>query len=262
MKKLLLLTLALALTACNSDKNIKEQVSKVLKENPDVFVKAIEENPVAFMEAIQNAAKSAQSEMAKKRDEEEKKKLEEAYSNPLKPNIESDRPIRGSKSAPLVLVEYSDFECPFCSRGFNTVQELREEYGDKIQFIYKHLPLDFHKAALISAQYFEAIALQNADKAFKFHDEIFNNQRKLKSGEKFLQEVAKSVGADMAQLKKDLSSKKVMARIEADQEEAHKFGMQGTPGFLLNGVPVKGAYPKEHFVQIVEELKKRGKVNL
>ena len=115
---------------------------------------------------------------------------------------------------------------------------------------------------MISAQYFEAIRLQNEEKAFKFHDEIFNNQRKLKNGKKFLDATAKKLGVNMGKLAKDVKSKEVQERIKQDMAEAAKFGIQGTPGFVLNGIAVRGAYPPSHFDKIVKELKKRDLVNL
>ena len=115
---------------------------------------------------------------------------------------------------------------------------------------------------MISAQYFEAIRIQDSEKAFAFHDMIFKNQAKLKEGTAFLDSAAKKVGADMVKLKKDLNTDAVKDRIAADIAEAGKFGMSGTPGFLINGVPVRGAYPPEHFISIVEELQKRGLVKI
>jgi len=251
-----------AFAGCMSDDQLKDKVAKILKENPKILSEAIEKNSVEVVTAFQNAVKSAQSDLAKQRDDDEKKQLEDSYNNPLEPKIRSDEAIRGSKDAPILLVEYSDFECPFCTRGYNTVMELIAKYGTKIQFVYKHLPLSFHENAMIAAQYYEAIRLQSPEKAFKFHDEVFQNQKKIRNGEKFLKEVAKQVGADLAKVGKDINSKAVLERIEADQQEAAKFGMQGTPGFVINGIPVKGAYPTGHFVNIVEELKKRGKISL
>lgn len=262
LRYIVFLTSFLLLTGCVSEGDLKSKMAKIIKENPEIVTKSIEENPAEYVEAFQKAVKEAQEVLAKRREDEEKKKLEARFDDPLKPEIRSDESVRGTKGAPLTLVEYSDFECPFCTRGYNTVQELLEKYKGKIQFIYKHLPLSFHQNALISAQYYEAIRLQDEKKAFEFHDIIFKNQRKLKNGEKYLKSIAKQVGADMGKLAKDYNSKKVLERIEADQKEAAEFGIQGTPGFLINGVPVKGAYPTSHFVDIIGELQKRGKVNL
>lgn len=88
------------------------------------------------------------------------------------------------------------------------------------------------------------------------------NQAKLSSGITFLDTAAKKVGADLKRLKKDLDSAQIAKRIDDDLKEAASLGMQGTPGFLLNGVPVRGAYPTEHFVGIIVELQKRGKLSI
>jgi len=261
-KLLVVFVSAVLLASCTSDEKLKQQMSKVLAEDPKILTDAIEKHPAEFITALQNAAKNAQEEMGKKREEDEKKKLEESFDKPLVAEIRSDESIRGTKGAPITLVEYSDFECPFCSRGFETVMTLMKKYEGKIQFVYKHLPLSFHEQAMISAQYYEAIRLQDEKKAFAFHDEIFKNQAKLKNGKAFLDASAKKVGADMGKLKKDLDSDAVKNRIEADMKEASNFGMQGTPGFLLNGVPVRGAYPAEYFEGLIAELQKRGKIKL
>ncbi len=260
MKKSLLfilLTLSALLIGCNGG-----DIEKTLNDKPEIITELIKKHPAKFIMAFQEAAKNAQKEMAQVREEEEAKKLEKTYDSPLVPNLRADESYRGTKGAPITLIEYSDFECPFCTRGFRTVQELMTKYKGKVAFVYKHLPLSFHKNARNASLYYEAIRLQDEKKAFAFHDAIFANQGKLKSGEGFLKAIAKKVGANMSQLAKDKDSKKVLARIEEDLKEAAKFGMQGTPGFLLNGIPVKGAYPLSHFDKIIAELKKRGKLKL
>lgn len=259
MSKLFITTFTLIMAiSCVSE----DQLRKTIKNNPSIITDAIEANPEAFIETLNKAVKVAQDNEANKRKDEEKKQLEESFDNPLQPQIRSDELIRGSKSAPITLVEYSDFECPFCSRGYKTVLELLEKYDGKIRFIYKHLPLQFHPQAMIASQYYEAIRLQSSDKAIKFHDAIYEDQRKLQKGEAFLKSIAKDLKVDMTKLAKDVNSEAVQKRIDEDLEEARKFGFQGTPGFLLNGIPVKGAYPTSHFEGIINQLKERGKLNL
>lgn len=259
MKRFILLAVALVMaTACTS----KDDLKKMLKENPDIITEAIEANPNKFIDALNNAVKAAQEGEGKRREEEEKKALEESFNNPLVAEIRADESFRGNKDAQITLVEYSDFECPFCSRGFNTVQELLKKYEGKIRFVYKHLPLSFHPQAMPASQYYEAIRLQNPEKAWEFHDIIYKDQRKLQNGEAFLKATAKSLKVDMDKLAKDIKSEAVQKRIDDDMAEAAKYGFQGTPGFLLNGIPVKGAYPTSHFDGLIEELKKRGKIKL
>lgn len=255
---MILMTVLLMAVACTS----KEELKKMMKENPDIITEAIEANPEKFIDALNSAVKAAQEGQGKKREDDEKKALEESFNNPLQAEIRSDESFRGDANAPITLIEYSDFECPFCSRGFNTVMELMDKYKGKIRFAYKHLPLSFHPQAMPAAQYYEAIRLQSPEKAWQFHDAIYKNQRALQNGEKFLKEEAKKLKVDMTKLAKDVNSESVQKRIDADMAEAAKFGFQGTPGFLLNGVPVKGAYPTQHFDDLITELKKRGKINL
>jgi protein-disulfide isomerase len=259
MKSSILLVAALVMAvACTS----KDDLKKMMKENPEIITEAIEANPEKFIDALNNAVKAAQEGQGKKREVDEKKALEDSFNNPVLAEIRSDESFRGEKDAPITLIEYSDFECPFCSRGFNTVMELMEKYKGKIRFAYKHLPLSFHPQAMPAAQYYEAIRLQSEEKAWQFHDAIYKNQRALQNGEKFLKEEAKKIKVDMAKLAKDIKSEVVQKRIDADMAEAAKFGFQGTPGFLLNGIPVKGAYPTQHFDDLISELKKRGKISL
>jgi protein-disulfide isomerase len=249
------------LASCVSDKDMKDKIKAAMKEDPTILTEAIKANPSTILMALQDAAQAARSDFEKKQREDEAKKLEESFDTPLKAEIRPES-IRGNKNAPIVLVEYSDFECPFCTRGFQTVQELMKKYGDKIQFVYKHLPLSFHKQAMIASQYYEAILIQDREKAFKFHDLIFEDQKGLARGEAFLETLAKKVGADMGRLKKDIKSEAVQKIIDADLAEAAQFGIQGTPGFLLNGVPIKGAYPIDHFDEIIAKLKEKGKISI
>ncbi|NBX92229.1 MAG: thiol:disulfide interchange protein [Proteobacteria bacterium] len=183
----------------------------------------------------------------------EAEEREQEFKTPKKPKLSSDRAVLGSLSAPIVIVAYSDFQCPYCSRGAGTIEEVRKKYGKKVGFIFKHLPLPFHQMAQPAAEYFEAIAIQDPKKAYRFHDEVFKNQGELQSGgEDFLSKIAKQVGADLARLKKDRSTPKVQKRIEEDKKEAQEFGIQGTPGFIVAGVTLKGAYPLASFEEIIE----------
>lgn len=253
----------LLLTSCMSDSDFKNKLQKTLADNPEIILDWIKANPATFIQTMQEAVVDAQADMRKQQEEAERQQFLASMENPLEPQIRADEAIRGPKDAPITLVEYSDFECPYCSRGFQTVQALMEKYDGKIRFIYKHLPLSFHQQAEPAARYFEAIRLQSVDKAFEFHDLLFAEQRKLaQGGDGFLKDLARRVKADMGRLEKDLNSEVISQRIAEDMAEAEKFGIQGTPGFVINGVPVKGAYPPEHFDQIIEELKAKGSLTL
>ncbi|PWU18077.1 MAG: thiol:disulfide interchange protein [Bdellovibrio sp.] len=239
-----------ALVACQpSSKQLKEAVEK----DPSIVFAAIEKDPEGFIEVVNKAAQKAQQKGAEKAQAEESKKREEEFKNPLKPAIDPSRAMYGPANAPITIVAFSDHQCPYCRRGNDTLKEVLKAYDGKIRFIFKHLPLDFHPRAMPAAKYFEAIARQSADKAYKFSDEVFENQADLnKRGEDFLKDVAKKVGADPKKVEKDLKDPKLMDRINADMEEAKKFDISGTPCFIINGVSLRGAFPFGDFKSIID----------
>ena len=264
MKNLSMFLLSIMIfTSCSSDQAFKNRVKNALVENPEILTEVINSNPDEFFKALQNAAKIGQNQRNKEREIAVEKDIHEKIDSPFNPEIRSDEAIRGDKNGIITIVEYADFECSFCAKSFNTTLSLMKKYKGKIRFIYKHLPLDFHQNAMLAAKYYEALRLQDNDYAFKLHDIIYENQIKLTSlGEKFLKVTAKKLGANMEKLKVDIKSKNIQARIESDIKEAAKFGFQGTPGYLLNGVPIKGAYPESYFVNIINRLKSKGKIKI
>lgn len=243
------------IAGCSADSNA---VKKAVEKDPSILFVAIEKDPKGFFETVkkaqENYARQAQQDMMA----DEQKKRDEEFNNPLKPKIEEGRVVFGPKDAKVTIVEYSDFECPYCSRGFQTIKEVEKNYPKDVRIVFKHLPLDFHPKALPAAKYFEAVAMQDPKKAEQFHDAIFQNQDKLKKdGEAYLKSVAKKLGIDMGKLAKDLDNQSIMARINADTEEAKNFNISGTPGFIINGVSLRGAYPYDEFKQIIDRHLKK-----
>lgn len=246
-KMLSLMLVCLSLVGCSA------ALEKAVEQNPDIVFNAIKKNPKKFIEVVNEAARAAQQDSRKDEEAQEAAQLEEEFKSPKAPKIDDVKIVFGNKTAPITIVEYSDFQCPYCSRGFENLKEVRKMYGDKVRVIYKHLPLDGHPMAMPAAKYFEALALQMPDKVEKFHDEIFSRQQDLNAKkEDFLKEIAKKLGANMAKLSKDLDSEAVTKKIAADMEEARGFGFNGTPGFLINGVSLRGAYPPQFFQKIID----------
>lgn len=252
--KYMILVATLFLGACSGI------VEKTLEGNPDIIFKIIEKNPKKFMDSVNKAVRSARSSARKDADSKKANQKAKEFANPKKPVLGKDRVYFGNSSAAITIVEYSDFQCPYCTRGFQTMQELKKKYGDKVRILYKHLPLDeLHPQARLAARFYEAVGLQSATKAQKFHDILFQNQIKIKKGKSYLTKVTKQVGANVAKVLKDINSAKVKSRIKADMAEARKFGFSGTPAFLINGVSLAGAYPVPAFVTIIEKHLKAGK---
>ena len=243
------------LTSCS------ELVKKTIKDNPDIVFEAIKKDPAGFMEVVRNAAMEAQKVEAEQAQKQEEESREEEFKNPKQPEIADNRAIKGEKSAPITIVEYSDFQCPFCRRGADTVNQVIEAYPGKVKLLFKHLPLEGkHPNARRGSEYFEAIALQDVNKAYKFKELVFENQNETYGdAEKLYKELAKKAGADMGKLESDLKAKsdQIAKIIDADIAEASKFGFNGTPGYLINGVSLKGAYPIDEFKRIVDRHLKK-----
>jgi protein-disulfide isomerase len=223
-----------------------EAFKKGLNDHPEALIEFLKAHKSELLQIINEAV--SESRLA-----QEQRSIEESVKNPYKPKISEQTRIRGNKAAKYTLVEYADFQCPYCGNSYPTVEKLREKYGDDLRFVYKHLPLSsIHPQALPAARYMEAISLQSEDKAWNFYDIVFKNQSKL--SESFYQETAKSIGVDLARLSADLKSEQVAAAIDADVKEAGEMGFNATPGFLLNGVPITGAYPLDYFDKIIAKL--------
>jgi protein-disulfide isomerase len=159
-------------------------------------------------------------------------------------------PVKGNAAAKITLIEFSDFECPYCSRGNQTAQQVLKAYPNDVKIVFKNLPLPFHNEAEPAAK--AALAAGKQGKFWEFHDELFANQQKL--GDAFYEETAKKLGLKVDQWKKDLASPEIAAAVKADKDEAERHEVRGTPGFFVNGIRVAGAYPFEHFKSIVDRL--------
>lgn len=246
---------ALFLSSCKPN---PEQLKKTMEDNPDILFAVIKKHPDKFLEVVNEAAREAQVKSRERESQEMEKEREEEFKNPKTVEVQAWRAILGNKNAPITIVEYSDFQCPFCKRGHATVQQIMEVYKEKVRLVFKHLPLDFHPSAMPASQIFEAINIQSgAEKAYQWHDLVFNGQDNLKGpdkGVKWMLDQAKKVGADPAKVKKDMESEDVKKRIEADMAEANKYGFRGTPGYLINGVSLKGAYPAPEFKKVIDRI--------
>jgi protein-disulfide isomerase len=253
VKGFLLLVAGLAVTSCAPS---APQLKKIMEENPDILYGVIQKDPKKFLDVVNDAAQKARAGEESKFAEDEAKAREEEMKNPKKPELGGDRAFAGTDGAPITIVEYSDFQCPYCKRGHETMAAVLEKYSGKVKIIFKDMPIErIHPLARPGADMYEAIALQDKAKATKFKDYVFDHQDQLnKEGPKFYEEVAKKVGANVAKAKKDAAGDEVKKRIEADKAEGEKFGFTGTPGYLVNGVSLKGAYPIEEFQKIIDKM--------
>jgi protein-disulfide isomerase len=167
----------------------------------------------------------------------------------------ANAPVKGSVDAPVRIVEFSDFQCPYCTRGAAVVEEVLAAYGDKVAFEFRHFPLSFHDRAHKSAQASECANDQG--KFFAYHDLLFANQGALQDNN--LADYATQAGLDVAAFNECYASGKHAATVDADMAAGSSVGMQGTPGFFINGRNLSGAQPLPAFKEIIDaELKAKG----
>ncbi|NOJ82232.1 DsbA family protein [Myxococcus xanthus] len=164
-------------------------------------------------------------------------------------------PVKGDKNAPVTIVAFSDFECPFCSRVVPTLKQLEDQYGGKIKVAFKNQPLPFHANAKLAAA--AALAAHEQGKFWEYHDKLFANQRALDRAS--LEKYAQELGLNVDKFKAALDQGKFNAQIEADMAQASSVGASGTPTFFINGRTLVGAQPVDAFKRVIdEELKKLG----
>jgi protein-disulfide isomerase len=158
-------------------------------------------------------------------------------------------PSKGAANAPIEMIEFSDFQCPYCLRAQATVDEVLKTYGDRIHFIYRHYPLPSHPAAKPAAEASECAAEQG--KFWPYHDRLFEQQSKLSEAD--LKQHASDLGIDMPRFNACVASHKFKSQVEADQKDGDEAGVNGTPAFFINGRMLSGAQPFDAFKKIIDE---------
>jgi protein-disulfide isomerase len=167
--------------------------------------------------------------------------------------IPTHAPRKGPKDAKVTIVEFSDFQCPFCSRVNPTLKQIEDKYGKDVAIVFVNQPLSFHAQARGAAAAF--LAANKQGKAWEMHDKIFANQQALMPAD--LEKYAQELGLNVARFKKDVADPATEKMIADDQALASSVGADGTPAFFINGRELSGAQPFPAFQTIIdEELKK------
>jgi protein-disulfide isomerase len=173
-------------------------------------------------------------------------------------------PSRGNPDAPVTIVEYSDFQCPYCARGFQTMEEVLAKYPEDVKFVFQHFPLDsIHPWARPAAIASECAGDQKPEAFWTLHDAYFANQGALNAGNLIAKskEFLAEAGIDLAQWEtcsSDQSSeayKAAAAAVQADMETGQELGVSGTPGFVVNGEFLNGAQPIAAFEPLIQAAK-------
>jgi protein-disulfide isomerase len=169
----------------------------------------------------------------------------------LKPVVSSKDHIQGNASAALELVEYGDYQCPFCGAAYPIIKNIQRKLGDDLKFVFRNFPLaEMHPDAFMAAVAAEAAALQN--KFWKMHDIIFENQQALTLDDLFV--YAKEIDLDLERFKNDISNQEVIDKVENDFESGVRSGVNGTPSFYINGRKYNGDYEEKVFSFYLKSL--------
>lgn len=217
-----------------ADSALKAQVLQIIRENPQVVVESVQ----AYQQQQQQQVQQARQTF-----------LQQMIVNPA--SVIGDSPATGAADRKVVLVEFSDFQCPFCSKAHTTVKQFMDKHKDKVTLTYKHLPLtQLHPEALPAAK--AAWAAQQQGKFWEYHSALFTQQDKL--GEPLYGTIAKNLKLDEARFNKDRQSAAAEAAIQKDVQLAESLGISGTPFFTLNGETLAGAIELPELEKALERV--------
>ena len=162
--------------------------------------------------------------------------------------LSADDAAIGPADARVTVVEFSDFQCPYCAKVEPTIKRIRDDYSGAVRVVFKHFPLPFHKDASLAAQ--AAIEAQKQGKFWEFHDRIYADNHNLSRAD--LERQAEAVGLDLSQFRNALDTGVHTKEIQRDMEEGKALGVNGTPAFFINGKPLTGAQPYERFKNAID----------
>lgn len=211
---------------------------------------ANDENMAKLGTAIESYFMKKQEQQRAEQARQEERQMEEQFENPVAVEL-GGAPVLGKAEAPITIVEFSDFQCPYCARGAETMKEVFKLYPNDVKIAFKNLPLPFHPEAKGAAV--AALAAHKQGKFWEMHDLLFANQGEL--GEDLYPKLAEQLELDLEKFKKDIQDPALLKQVEEDEALGQKVGVRGTPGFFVNGVQVKGARPAAYFQTLIDKWK-------
>ena len=166
----------------------------------------------------------------------------------LNPTVSAADHAQGNLESELVIVEYGDYQCPYCGAAYPVLKELMKEFGSQVKFVFRNFPLsEMHQYARVAAIAAEAANLQG--KFWEMHDAIYENQRDL--NENLLMKLAQELHLNIPQFEKDMESSKLAEKVDSDFESGVMSGVNGTPSFFINGNKFNGG--AEDLLELVQE---------
>jgi len=229
---LLLLGLFPSSPACA--KITQEQLAEALRENPQILLDILNQHSEEVFTIVQDGA-------VKRRNKALITEWKREINVPKKINLEKHL-SRGSADAPVTVVAFSDFTCPYCQRGADEVRKLMAAKKGLVRFVFKHYPREDTGTGYLASEYFAAASLQAPEKAWTFYDLLFQNRSDvLRDGEDALKKFAAQAGLDMGKLAADIRKGLPSKIIAEDLAESTQLGIEGTPTFFVNNLTIRGA---------------------
>ena len=236
----LCMSLGIALPAMAQQGTDREAIEKIVEEYIVTHPEVIERSMQAYYE--------------KKKQDAMEREFNDAFTNRTSLSVEGT-PLLGLASAKITIVEFSDYQCPYCARAVQTIAQVRQKYGAQVRLSYRHFPLPNHPAALPAAK--ASMAAEKQDKFWAYHDLLMARQsewgQESDPMEKFVS-YAKALGMDPERFKKDIGNPDFENIINRDLELGKSLQVQATPTFFINGVQVRGAVDISYFSAVIDKL--------
>lgn len=224
---------------------LRQELQTLFEKHPELILDVLREHSEAVLDIAQAGSRQRQH-----------KALREQWAKDITipKNVDiQGRPIKGDPNAPVTIVAFSDFTCPYCQQASGLMKSVLANYKGKVRYVFKQLPLASHPHARLASAYYVAASKQSPEKAWALYDKLFSGRDALmKKGESYLVAAAAEVGLDIEQLALDAESAEVDAILKQDKAEAERLGMQGTPYFLVNNIMIRGALPLEMFADAID----------
>ena len=228
-----------------TSENFPNLLRETLQKNPDLLLSILRENSESVLDIAQEGSNQ-------RRHKALLNQWKADLTQPKQVDI-AGAPIRGNADAPVTIIAFSDFTCPYCQQASETIRSVMKQNEGKVRYVFKHFPLDKVGLARKAAEYHTAAALQGDDKAWGFYDLLFNRRNEvLKEGVPAIEKAARDAGLDVKKLASDLKKKSIADAVDADIAQGVQLGVQGTPYFLVNNLVIRGSLSSNLFNEAIK----------
>ncbi|MCC8193847.1 MAG: thioredoxin domain-containing protein [Deltaproteobacteria bacterium] len=227
-----------------TEQTLREALRTVLREHPEIVLDVLREHSIDVLEIAQKGSQERQFKATRAQWQEDMKKQLQ---------IDYDRPILGNPKAPVTIVAYSDYTCPYCADAAETIHQVMAARKNVVRFLFKNYPRRDQPLARLASEYVTAAFVLDEEKGWAYHDIVFANQmRLLKEGEGFLRSEALALGFNLQKLGAEAKGRTVKNIIDGDILEAQENGVPGTPFHMVNNLSVRGGLPLPAFLEAVD----------